>query len=162
VRYPPLITQPRVIEPQVLNLDVAPSIVDICGLAPLGEVHGKSFKQLVSAGNDPAWRKSWLYEYNFETQFPYTPNVRGVRTDDWKYTHYPNGEGRPETHKAELYHVAADPLEKINLIDDPAHAGRLADLRAELERLKEATGASPDTMPTEPQIRMEPPDQAIR
>ena len=162
VRYPPLISQPRVIEQQVLNLDVAPSIVDICGLPPLGEVHGRSFKQLVSTGNDPGWRKSWLYEYNFETQFPYTPNVRGVRTDDWKYTHYPNGEGRPETHKAELYHVAADPLEKINLIDDPAHAGRLAEFRAELERLKEATGASPDTMPIEPQLRMEPPDQAIR
>ncbi len=167
VRYPPLIEQPRVIEQQVLNLDVAPSIVDICGLPALGDVHGRSFKQLVSSGEDPGWRKSWLYEYNFETQFPYTPNVRGVRTDDWKYVHYPNGTGpdgdvRPETHKAELFHIAEDPLEKRNLIDDPAYADKLADLQAELERLKRETGAVPDEMPVDPQLRMELPDKKIR
>ena len=162
VRYPPLIEQPRVIEEQVLNLDVAPSIVDICGLPPLGDVHGRSFKQLVATGEDPGWRKSWMYEYNFENQFPYTPNVRGVRTDDWKYVHYPNGEGRPETHKAEFYHLAADPLEKVNLIEEPAHAEKLAELKAELARLTEATGAVPDQMPVDPVLRMELPDKTIR
>ncbi|MDE0620525.1 MAG: DUF4976 domain-containing protein [Bryobacterales bacterium] len=167
VRYPPLIEQPRVIEQQVLNLDVAPSIVDFCGLPPLGDVHGRSFRQLVSTGEDPDWRKSWIYEYNFETQFPYTPNVRGVRTDDWKYVHYPNGAGpdgevRPETHKAELFHIAEDPLEKRNLIDDPAYADKLAELQAELTRLKRETGSVPDEMPIDPQLRMELPDKDIR
>ncbi len=161
-RYPPLIPKPRVIEQQVLNLDVAPSIVDICGLSPLPKVDGRSFKQLVATGEDPGWRKSWLYEYDFETQFPYTPNVRGVRTDDWKYVHYPNGEGRPETHKAELYHVAEDPLEKQNLIDDPAYADKLAELKAELERLQRESGGIPDAMPLDPFLRMGLPDKNIR
>ena len=44
-----------------------------------------------------------MYEYNFEAEFPYTPNVRGVRTDDWKYIHDPNGEGQPDTEKAERH-----------------------------------------------------------
>jgi arylsulfatase A-like enzyme len=162
VRYPPLVPQARVVQEQVLNIDVAPSIVDLCGLEPLGPVHGRSFAGLIANGADPEWRKSWYYEYNFETQFPYTPNVRGVRTDDWKYIHYPNGEGRPETHRAELYHLAEDPLEKRNLIDDPAHAGKLAELKAELARLQAEAGGLPDRMPVDPQLRSELPEAAIR
>ncbi|MBI1353655.1 MAG: sulfatase-like hydrolase/transferase [Acidobacteria bacterium] len=161
-RYPPLIAQPRVIEQQVLNIDVAPSVVDICGLPPLPGAQGHSFKRLVSTGEDPDWRKSWLYEYNFETQFPYTPNVRGVRTDDWKYVHYPNGPGRPETHKAELYHLAVDPLEKNNLIDDPGSQSKLEELKAELDRLLKETGDTGADMPVDAVLRMEPPDKAIR
>jgi N-acetylglucosamine-6-sulfatase len=85
-----------------------------------------------------------------------------VRTDDWKYVHYPNGEGRPETHKAELYHLVDDPLEKRNLIDDPASADKLAELEAELERLQRESGGLPDVMPLDPVLRMGLPDKDIR
>src|SRR5206468_7974258 len=85
--------------------------------------------------------------YNYEKQFPYTPNVRGVRTDEWKYIHYPHGDGSPDRHKAELYNVAADPDEATNLIDDPKQAARVAELRAELERLQREAGGLPDKMP---------------
>ena len=68
---------------------------------------GRSWSQ----GDATGWRKSWFYEYNYEKQFPYTPNVRGVRTDEWKYIHYPHGDGRPDRHKAELYNLKADPDE---------------------------------------------------
>ena len=44
--------------------------------------------KLVKEG-DLDWRKSWMYHYNYEKQFPYTPNVRGVRTQQWKYIRYP-------------------------------------------------------------------------
>ena len=57
-------------------------------------IHGRSWVKLVRRG-DPEWRTSWFYDYNYEKQFPYTPNVRGVRTDDWKYIHYPHGDGSP-------------------------------------------------------------------
>ena len=42
---------------------------------------------MVSSG-DEDWRTSWYYEYNYEKQFPYTPNVRALRTDRWKYIRY--------------------------------------------------------------------------
>jgi N-acetylglucosamine-6-sulfatase len=145
----------------VLNVDVAPSILDLCGAPPRAHIHGRSFVK-PARGDASGWRKSWYYEYNYEKEFPYTPNVRGVRTDDWKYIHYPNGEGQPETEKAELYNLKDDPTEVKNLIDAPGAQPKLAELKTELVRLQQETGALPDRMPLNPELRSELPDQKIR
>jgi arylsulfatase A-like enzyme len=156
VRYPKLASRPRVVAEMVLSLDLAPSILDICGAEPLPDIHGRSWKELLT-GAATDWRRSFLYEYNYEAQFPYTPNVRGVRTADWKYIHYPHGDGQPDRHRAELYNLKDDPQEVKNRIDDPAAAGKLKELRAELERLQRATGALPDRMPVDEGIKNVPP-----
>jgi len=161
VRYPRLIRPGTVIDKMVLNVDLAPSILDICGAEPLENIHGRSWKELL-AGNDAQWRKSWYYAYNYERQFPYTPNVRGVRTDRWKYVHYPNGDGKPDIYKAELYDLKADPGETTNLIDDARYADRVAELKAELHRLMAETGALPDKMPLYEGIKTDLPDEDIR
>jgi len=161
VRYPELIRQPRVVEEMVLNVDVAPSILDFCGIEPLRKTHGMSWKDL-ARGKTLPWRKAWLYEYNYEKEFPYTPNVRGVRTDDWKHIHYPNGDDQPDRYKAELYNLKDDPLETKNLIDAPDTSEKLGELQAELRRLQEATNALPDSMPLNPEIRSELPQESIR
>jgi arylsulfatase A-like enzyme len=148
VSYPPLIPKATVINEMVLNLDLAPSVIDLCGGKPLRGIDGRSWKPLL-AGGTRGWRKSFLYFYNFEQEFPYTPNVRGVRTDDWKYIHYPHGDGGPDRHTAELYHLAADPQETRNLINDPAAAKKLAELKKELGRLLRAHKAVPDRMPVD-------------
>lgn len=146
VRYPPLVTKPVVVTQMVLNLDLAPSILDICGTKPLENIDGASWKPLL-AGNTANWRHSFLYFYNYEKEFPYTPNVRGVRTDDWKYIHYPHGDGSPDRYTAELYHLTDDPLETRNRVNDPACATKLAELKAELEKLMVRHQAVPDAMP---------------
>jgi N-acetylglucosamine-6-sulfatase len=102
------------------------------------------------------------YEYNYERQFPYTPNVRGVRTDEWKYIRYPHGDGGPDRHLAELYHIKADPEERRNLIRDPAQAGRVKELQNELERLMRQTGVVKDAMPLDEGIKAALPDLKIR
>ncbi|MBI3857786.1 MAG: sulfatase [Planctomycetes bacterium] len=134
VRYPPLIPAPRVVNEMVLHIDLAPSILAVCGAKPIENVHGMSWTGLFSGKGAP-WRKSFLYEYNYEKQFPYTPNVRGIRTDEWKYIRYPHGDGGPDRWKAELYSLKDDPLETRNLIDDPRSAAMLAQLQGELARL---------------------------
>ncbi len=165
VRYPKLVApgQPRVIEPQVLTVDLAPSLLELCSAKPLANIHGKSFVKLVQKG-DPSWRKSWFYHYNYEKQFPYTPNVRGVRTDDWKYIHYPHGDGGADRHMAELYNLKTDPGERRNLIHDPAYAGKVKELQKELARLMKQTGltSKSDKMPLDQGIKKELPDQKIR
>src|SRR4030095_6525997 len=83
VRSPSLTKERRVIDQQVLTEDIAPSLLELCAASPLEKIDGKSWVKLVREG-DPSWRKSWFYEYNYEKQFPYTPNTRGVRTDEWK------------------------------------------------------------------------------
>jgi N-acetylglucosamine-6-sulfatase len=154
--------KPRVIAEQVLTVDMAPSLLDACGLPSLKATHGRSWLTLARSGQDPAWRKSWFYEYNYEKQFPYTPNVRGVRTDDWKYVHYPHGDGKPDRHLAELYDLKSDPEERNNLAADPAQKQRVAELQAELARLMKETGIETDRMPLDEGVKQTLPDQKIR
>ncbi|MCH7556666.1 MAG: sulfatase [Planctomycetes bacterium] len=161
VRYPKLIRPGTVIDKMVMNVDLAPSILDICQAEPLTNIHGRSWKKLL-AGHTSDWRKSLYYSYNYEKQFPYTPNVRGVRTDEWKYVHYPNGDNKPDRYKAELYNLKNDPLETKNLIDDPKYAPKVTELKAELRRLMAQTGALPDKMPLYLGIKTELPDEKIR
>ena len=161
VRYPKLIKPGTKIKEQVLNIDLAPSIVEICGAQPLENIHGKSWKGLLD-GSAKRWRKVWMYEYNYEKQFPYTPNVRGVRTDTWKYVHYPPGDGGPDRHMAELYNVQEDPHETKNLINNPQYASVLGILKMELARLLIETGAVPDKMPLDEGVKMELPEESIR
>ena len=154
----------RIIKQQVLNIDIAPSILDICGVAPLPKVHGRSWKPLLEA-SDPdkvPWRDAWLYEYNYEKQFPYTPNVRGIRTADWKYMHYPHGDGTPDRYKAELYNLRTDPNEMHNLIDDPRYDWVVKRLKARLHELQKETGGLPDRMPVEEGVKKELPAEEIR
>jgi N-acetylglucosamine-6-sulfatase len=162
VRYPSL-GRGKVIDQQALTVDVAPSLIELCSAKALDGIHGKSWVNLVRQG-DPAWRKSWFYEYNYEVQFPYTPNVRAVRTDDWKYIHYPHGDGMPDRHMAEMYDLKTDPDERTNLINDPKYAAKLKELALELASTMRASGLAPeeDKMPMDQGISKALPDSKIR
>lgn len=165
VRYPGLTKpdQPKIISQQILAQDMAPSILELCEAPRLKNIHGKSWVKLARKG-DRRWRKSWLYHYNYEKQFPYTPNVRGVRTESWKYMHYPHGDGSPDRHMAELYNIEFDPDERYNLIDNPKYARVLKNMKAELVKVLKQTGLTPatDKMPLDEGIKQELPDEKIR
>ncbi len=164
VRYPGLTApdKPRVVEQMTLTVDFAPSILDVCGAPAIPDIHGRSWKAIASGRPDPDWRKSMLYVYNYEEQFPYTPNVRAVRTERWKYVRYPHGDGGPDRHKPDLFHLPSDPGEVHNLIGDPRHADTVRRLHAELDRLLKETGAAADQMPLDRGIKKELPDAKIR
>jgi len=164
VRYPKLTSPdaPLVVPNMTLTTDFAPTIVDICGAEPMAKTHGRSWRKIASGKPDPGWRTSMLYHYNYEKQFPYTPNVRAVRTDQWKYVRYPHGDGGPDRHKADLFHLPSDPAEATNLIDDPKYAEKVKQLDEELQALLEATGATPDEMPLDEGVKKELPDEKIR
>ncbi len=153
----------RVIDGQVLTLDIAPGILDICGAAPLSNIQGKSWRKLATSG-DADWRRAWFYEYNYEKQFPYTPNVRAIRTERYKFIRYPHGDQSPDRHLAELYDLASDPNELKNLAQDPAMAGVRAELEKQLAELMAAQGLTPenDRMPIDEGIQSKLPDQKIR
>jgi N-acetylglucosamine-6-sulfatase len=151
---------------QVLTVDLPPSLLELTGAKELEKIAGKSWVKLVREG-DPAWRTGWLYHYNYEKQFPYTPNVRALRTDRWKYIRYPHGprfDSTPDKHLRELYDLRADPEERKNLINDPAQAATIAALDRQLLAEMAALGLAPatDTMPEDAGIKAELPDQKIR
>ena len=159
----PGLPQGKVVSGQVLTEDVAPSILDLCAAPAIEGSDGRSWRRLAGEG-DPGWRTEWLYEYDYEKQFPYTPNIRGLRTDRWKFVRYPHGDGTPDRHLPELYDLANDPGELVNLAADPAHAATRADLERRLAALLERHGLGPgrDTMPLDEGIKTSLPDAKIR
>ena len=165
VRFPGLTApdRPKAVEAQVLTLDVAPSLLELCGAPALQNIDGRSWVGLVRNG-DASWRKSWLYHYNYEKQFPYTPNVRAVRTETWKYSRAPHGDGSPDRHKAELYNIEFDPEERHNLIDRPKYAPVVKAMQEELLKVMREAGLTPETdrMPLDEGISQALPDQKIR
>jgi N-acetylglucosamine-6-sulfatase len=165
VRYPGLVKADaaKVVREQVLTLDVAPSLLELCGAPALEGISGKSWVKLVKSG-DEAWRKSWLYHYNYEKQFPYTPNVRAVRTESWKYMRYPHGDGGADRHMAELYNIEFDREERYNLIADERYAGVVEEMKKELTKVMGEAGLTEatDKMPMDEGIKAELPDAKIR
>ena len=163
VRYPGLSAQAKAVPQQVLTVDMASSLLELCGAPALSKIDGKSWVKLVQSG-DTDWRTSWVYHYNYEKQFPYTPNVRALRTDGWKYIRYPHGDGSSDKHLAELYDLKNDPGETKNLINDPKQASKIEELKAELVKQLAAIGLndSNDKMPLDEGIKSELPDQKIR
>jgi len=154
---------PRRVDQMVLHVDIAPTVLDFAGLPPLEKIHGRSWKPLLGNQSPPsAWRDAWHYEYNYEPQFPYTPNVRGVRTDRWKFIRYPHGDGGPDRHEPELYDLAADPDETKNLARQPELRAVIAELEEKLQKSLADTGAIPDKMPLDAGIFDRLPDLKIR
>jgi len=129
VRYPKLIKAGTKIEQDALNIDLAPTFLELGGVRPPKQMQGRSLLPLLKGGVKD-WRKSFLIEYFQEQQFQRTPTWQGVRTPRWKYTHYTELQGMDE-----LYDLQADPYEMKNLIDDPAAARALGQMKDELQRL---------------------------
>lgn len=115
IRVPLIVRHPRSVAnagqsaPQMaLNLDVAPTIMEMAGLPIPEKMEGQSLAPVLKDRNAPG-RKAWLYEYFKD--FPYNvPELKAVRTDRYKYVKY---EGkRPD----ELFDLKNDPREKHNLM----------------------------------------------
>jgi arylsulfatase A-like enzyme len=105
------------------------------------------------------WWRHHGYMYNCKKQCPYTPSVRALRTDDWTYVRYPN---LPAPQMAELYDVADDSDELVNLINEPRYRARTANMDVELNRQLIASSTWPDTVPLHEGIGQPLPAASIR
>ena len=116
---------------QVANLDIAPTILEIAGVAIPEQFEGESFKGLAEGSANPAeWRDAMLYEYFWEFNFPHTPTTFAIRTNDFKLIQY-HGVWDID----ELYDMRSDPGEMRNLIGDREYLDTIVDLRRRLHRL---------------------------
>lgn len=133
VRYPRLIAKGTTRDELVLNIDVAPTFLDLAGVAASREMQGRSWKPLL-AGRGTDWRHSFLAEYFLEGTYPTTPTIAALRTDTAKLITYP---GHDEW--TELFDLAQDPYETRNLAADPRHREMLERMKAEFAREVRAT-----------------------
>jgi len=137
VRYPALIKPGTVRAELVLNIDLAPTLLELAGAAVPTAVEGRSLAPLLS-GKRPAWRDSFLLEYYSDTVFPRIAKMgyKAVRTKRWKYVHYLELKGMDE-----LYDLKADPYEMNNTIRDRGAAKTLDAMKQEMKRLLKETNA---------------------
>ncbi len=121
LRYPKLVAPGTVLDQMLLNIDLAPTIIDLAGLAIPSIMQGRSTKPLLQ-GQSVAWRDAFCYEYFFENGY-FGPTELAFRTLTNKLVVYPGHDAW-----LELFDLMADPYETNNLARDPAQAGVLADL----------------------------------
>jgi arylsulfatase A-like enzyme len=131
VRYPRLIKAGTIRDELVLNIDLAPTLLELAGLSPPATVQGRSLVPLLKS-SDNEWRRSFLIEYYSDKVFPWIQKMgyKAIRTERWKYIHYVELDGMDE-----LYDLKADPYEMRNIIDRRDAARTLEDMKRELERL---------------------------
>lgn len=114
-----------------LNVDLAPTILDLLGLVAPAGWHGRSLLPLARGELPPdGWRSEFAYEYFAEAMFPHTPTIFGLRTAAGLKYSRPWGSDAPP----ELYDLSTDPQERTNLAEDPAWREREAVLRKRMER----------------------------
>jgi arylsulfatase A-like enzyme len=118
----------------VLNLDVAPTLLELAGVKVPTGVQGRSLVRLLS-GEAQRVRDTFLFEYYGEQLIPVVPSFVGVRSAGQKYVRYLAGSDE------ELYDLGTDAFELTNLAARPEAAGIKQALRNELDRLLAETGA---------------------
>ena len=149
IRVPMILRDPGRVHPgsssdaMVLNLDLAPTLLDIAGLPVPADMQGKSFLALAEGKPDPSWRKDWLYEYYEYPGFENVRPCRGVRTERYKYIHF-----FLDPEEFELYDLKTDPDEKNNLYGKPGFEEITAHLKDRLAALRAETNDTYQYKPT--------------
>ncbi len=132
-RYPKLIKAGSKAPELALNIDIAPTLLDLGGAKIPASMQGQSLAPVLRASG-AKWRRSFLIEYFEEKQYPHISTWQGVRSTRWKYVRYPGKDGMDE-----LYDIQADPGEMKNRINEPSAQPALKEMKAELERLLKET-----------------------
>jgi len=131
----PGVTRPGTVpEGIALNVDLAPTFLEIAGLPVPSEMHGRSLVPWLKGMAPKDWRRSMYYRYYHDPGHHNTRQHYGVRTATHKLIYYWKKDAW------ELFDLRRDPDEQRNLINDPAAAATVARLKAELKRLRTELG----------------------
>jgi len=140
IRYPKLIKENSEINEQCLNIDLAPTILDLAGIDKPSYIQGESMLGLISGEKNKKWRKSILFEYYVDDAWPYAgPDQLAVRTNQYKLV-----DNFLENDIDELYDLINDPGEMNNLINDEKYDIIELELRNESIRLQKKYKYNPD------------------
>lgn len=134
VRLPEVLKGGQVIDKMVQNIDVAPTILEVAGIKKPSQMQGLSFMPILK-GQEVEWRDKIFYEYYWEYDFPQTPTMHGVRTEQYKLIRY---HGIWDTN--EFYDLKNDPNETTNLIASEKHQDLIKSLTGDIYDWLENSG----------------------
>ena len=138
LRMPVLVCWPARIKPGLqcdaigLNVDFAPTFLDVAGLPVPSDMQGRSLLPLLRGMTPADWRTSMYYRYYHDPGDHNTRAHYGVRTQTHKLICFWKKD------QWELFDLVADPFELHNLYGQPGQEQVTVALRAELQRLKQA------------------------
>lgn len=117
VRYPKLIKAGSVSDDICVNIDYAPTFLDLAGVAIPDAMQGESLKGILAGKTPDDWRKSVYYRYYA------SPKHSAIRTERYTFIEIAG--------KYELYDLKNDPQQMRNIADSAEH-------KVLLEKLKKA------------------------
>jgi arylsulfatase A-like enzyme len=136
LKTPLIVRWPNVVKPgstqgaMALNIDFAPTFMELAGAKVPSDIQGRSLAPLFRGERPSDWRTSMYYRYYHDPGHHNTRAHYGVRTETHKLIHFWKKD------QWECYDLVNDPPELRNIYNDPAHAKTVESLKRELSRLK--------------------------
>ncbi len=147
LRYPQAVAAGTVNDDLILNVDFAPLLLDLAGVPVLDDMQGQSFRPLLQGETPPDWRQAMYYRYWMHKADHNVYAHYGIRTMQHKLIYYyADALGQAgtidETYTPEweLFDLAADPYEMHNVVNDPAYAETVTQLKAQLHQMQADLG----------------------
>lgn len=130
VRYPGKIKKGTTSDAMILNVDFAPTFMELAGLKVPSDMQGRSVLPLLGGITPSDWRKSMYYRYyHYPADHRVQPHF-GVRTMTHKLIYF------DRLNEWEFYDLEADPHETNNIYASTSHRTIREELTKELYRLK--------------------------
>ncbi len=154
LRVPFIVYDPRpqaqkglVRDEMVLNLDVAPTLLDLAGVKVPEVMDGKSLLPLISSAS-PVESRDWRAEFFFEHYHSgckgvYIARNEGIRTVDTKYLRWID----PPEPVEEVFNLSKDPDELNNLVNNPEYQEEVKQLRKRFDDWRLAHPANYEHQP---------------
>jgi arylsulfatase A-like enzyme len=151
IRYPELIEAGSTTDAMALNVDFAPTFLELAGVDVPDTVQGTSLRAVLDGAVPDDWQTSMYYRYWMHRDPNHlVPAHYGVRTHRHKLIGYyndplgqPGAFGPVDAPEWELFDLERDPAEMHNAIGDAAYRDVAVELRQELSRLQAAVGDEP-------------------
>ena len=137
MRYPELIKPGTLSTAMALNLDFAPTFLDLAGVPEPDYMQGNSLVPLFGGKVPQEWRKAVYYHYYEYPGWHAVKRHYGIRTERYKLIHF-----YYNIDEWELYDLRKDPDEMHNVYNDPAYRSVRDSLTVQLRLLQESYGDS--------------------
>ena len=144
IRYPKAIPAGKRSDAIVENIDFPALMLDYAGVERPNEMQGKSFRSICETGVEPAdWKQAAYYRYWMHMAHHDNPGEMAIRTKTHKliYFYGCDYQGENQTPPGwELYDLARDPNDVVNVYDDPAYAKVRDELKAQFAQMRKDIG----------------------